>query len=105
MLTYTYDALGRETSAIGPGGTTRYAYDARSRLVTVTDPSGGVFSLGHDALSRLTSIQRPNGVVDTLTYDAAGELLSRDASLNGTALAESEYTYDAGGRRVSMTDL
>jgi RHS repeat-associated protein len=104
-LSYTYDRAGAQLSETGPDGTTTYAYDADSRLVTLTAPGSQAYGFGYDAAGRLSSETRPDGVADTLSYDAAGELTGRTSRLGSTVVAQANYTYDAGGLRTSLTDL
>jgi RHS repeat-associated protein len=103
-LTYATDADGNATSIDGPGGHVGYRYDARSRLVGVTDPQGGEFTLGYDDADQLVGVTRPNGVNDTLAY-RAGTLRSRTATRGQTLVDEVEYELDALRRRISSTDL
>ena len=104
-LSYTYDPAGAQLSEAGPDGTTTYAYDADSRLTTLTAPGSQTYGFGYDAAGRLSSETRPDGVADTLAYDAAGDLTGRTSRLGATVVAQANYTYDAGGLRASLTDL
>ena len=103
-LTYAYDQRDAPTTLTSPAGVTRYAFDARLRLDTVTDPQGGLFDLSYDNGDRLTGFTRPNGVTDTLVWDGADQLTSRSASLGTSVLAASAYGYDVGGSRQTLTD-
>lgn len=47
----------------------------------------------------------PNGVVTTYTYDTAGRLLTLDHKKGANIIADFNYTYDAVGNRISMTDI
>jgi RHS repeat-associated protein len=96
-FTYTYDAAGNVTSAQGPGGTTKYGYDATSQLATLTDPAGGSFAFTYDQAGRETAMTRPNGVNDATTYDAAGDLATLHSTLGATLLNQADYTYNAAG--------
>ena len=102
---YTYDAAGNKTSLTSVDGTTHYAYDDQNRLISMTDPHGGIFDFSYDTSGRLTSLSRPNGVTDAFTYDAAGKILSRTATRAGTTVAASSQTYDANGLVATRTDL
>jgi YD repeat-containing protein len=90
-----------------------YQYDAVNNLTSVTDTIYGVTdaveNYQYDPLNRVTSItQSGNGVSDKrvdYSYDAASQRTSlrRYSDLTGNNLvAESNYTYDNGGR---LTDL
>src|SRR5205085_2467164 len=102
-LTYVYDNVGNVLSEQRPGGTTGYSYDALSRLASVVDPVGGAFAFGRDAVGRLTALARPNGITDATTYDAAGNLDTLHSTVNGTIVNQGDYTYNADGRRGSVT--
>jgi RHS repeat-associated protein len=104
-LAYTFDPNGKLASVTGPEGTTRYGYDALQRLQSVQAPGDAApFTFSYDAASHLASVQRPDGVNDTLTYSSDEDLLSRIATLNGTTVAQSSYTYNANGLRATATD-
>jgi RHS repeat-associated protein len=102
-FSYTYDAIGNTTSVQGPAGTTRYEYDANSRLTKVIDPAGGVFTFGYDSVGRQTSMTRPNGITDTSTYDASGKLTSLQSKLGATLVLSAGYTYNGAGVPVALT--
>lgn len=99
----TYDADGNTVSQTDPAGNvTRYTYDALNRVTSMTDPLGQTTSYGYDAAGNRTSLTNPPGAVTTFSYDQANELTNISYS-SGTTPAVS-YSYDADGRRVSMTD-
>jgi RHS repeat-associated protein len=98
------DAAGRPRTLTAPWGTTSFSYDANGLLASVTDPSGGDFSLGYDPLGRLTSLSRPNGVTDSYAYTAAGQLASRSSAKSGSVIDALGYTYDDSGRVATRTD-
>ncbi len=96
---YTYDALGRLTSA----GGVSFSYDlAGNRLTsgadTFTYTHNRLGGVQHDTAGNVTNMVR-NGVTLALTWDTLGQLVS--VATNGV-FAES-YTYDPLGRRVSTT--
>jgi RHS repeat-associated protein len=94
---YTYDAAGRMLTRVDPY-TTRYAYDARDRLTTVTDGVGKTTSYGYDAADRLKTTTSPSGATWTLSYDAAGQLTVAADPLGNT----SRYGYDPAGQQTSI---
>jgi YD repeat-containing protein len=122
--TYAYDADGRLIGLTRPDGTTTtdrytadgnlsgqtdpsgstmsYSYDALGRLMAATDPLGHVEQYSYDPNGNLTQIGRPDGSLIHHSYDAAGQLIS--TSYSGPGTHGVTYTYDADGRRVSMTD-
>jgi RHS repeat-associated protein len=69
------DALGRLQSEHLGGSSVAYTYDAGSRCVSMTDPTGTHLFV-HDALDRLERYTRPDGKACTWTYDAKGGLLN-----------------------------
>jgi RHS repeat-associated protein len=83
----------------------QYGYDVVGRLSSIQDGNQAQFTFGYDSLGRLSSLARPNGIVDSFGYNASGDLVSRDASLNNSAVARFDYVVDpVTGRRSSATD-
>ncbi len=75
---FTYDGFNRLTRAdYADGSWTTYTYDLGNRLTQVVDSISGTITLTWDDLDRLTREVTPQGTVD--------------------------YTYDADGRRATMT--
>jgi RHS repeat-associated protein len=103
-LSYAYDQRDAPSTLTSPAGEIQFTFDPRLRLDTITDPQGGVFDLSFDDGDRLTGFTRPNGVADTFDWDDADQLSSRRATQGSSVLAESAYTYDAGGRRRALAD-
>ena len=75
MLTYTYNAIGLRATLNQPTGLFTYAYDAASRISTLTNPESQVTSWLYDAASRVTANLLANGVRVSNTYDNANRLL------------------------------
>lgn len=74
----TYDALNRLIQrTYADGSTTTYSWDAGNRLVQIADSTTGTITRTYDLLDRLTQEATPQGTVS--------------------------YTYDAAGRRTTMT--
>ena len=132
--TFTYDANGNQltstTTQTAADGTvrtltTRTDYDADGRVITVTDPEGGITRTEYDAAgNRTAKIDASAGALNTVTmsgtnssrpfsrtprpptrrtipaqraqYDAAGREIARIDELG----QRTEYAYDAAGRRV-----
>ena len=88
----------------GPGGRVGYRYDASQRMVGVQDPDGASMSMTYDAADQLVALRRPNGVDDALTH-RGGAVLTRDASRGGQVLGRADSTFDAIGRRTSLSDV
>lgn len=106
---YTYDAVGsRKTVTNARGYTTTYDYDNKRRMITVTDalPTPGVTNYTYDGNDNLATVKDAKqhqalGAPVTYTYDAADRLKK-------IAYPDihyyTDYTYDAAGRRLTMTD-
>jgi RHS repeat-associated protein len=108
--TFTYDKAGRVLTRTDPRGnvsgadpaayTTKYTYDGRGLLSSVTDPLGRTTSYEYNGAEQLVSVRNPAGDTATLGYDAAGNL-TRTTDQAGRSLTR---TYDASGRLASETD-
>lgn len=78
---YAYDANGNVTSttlknALGGGDqTTVTAYDARNRVISVTDPEGNTAYTAYDANGNKIRETDPAGNVTDYEYDAANRLV------------------------------
>jgi RHS repeat-associated protein len=94
--TYSYDALGRLTSAALPeaeGVATTFTYDNYDNLLTRTDPRNVVTTYGYDGLNRLTGV---------------GYTIPQGSGVAATASVS--YTFGTNpsqnnnGRLITMTD-
>ena len=87
MRGYTYDLLGRMTQAgFGASSTTSPVYDS-------------TIAYTYDAANRLTQIaDSANGTI-TRSYDDRFNTLTQETTPQGTL----GYSYDAAGRRATMT--
>ena len=87
---YSYDALGRVITVEDPLlNSTSYGYDANGNRITMTDAEDIVTKYEYDNLNRLKAVEEnfePN--------------LARTVDTN----VRTEYTYDAGGNRLSIRD-
>ncbi|MCM1097620.1 MAG: polymorphic toxin type 28 domain-containing protein [Ruminococcus flavefaciens] len=125
---YTYDLLNRLTSVTDPmGSTAYYQWDPMGNLAAVTDYLGRGTSYAYDLENNLTSITGPTGRQEGMAYDQASRLTSYTANsgkriqydydklddlaekaytdaTGQESAAPAEYTYDALGRRLTMTD-
>jgi RHS repeat-associated protein len=118
--TFSYDASGKLTRAVTPGGaelnqtynangnvltsafgglTTTWTYDEENRVLSVTDPDGGITRYAYAGLGDIPSqVTDPNGGV-TRTTAVNGRVTSQtDADGNTTS-----FTYDAAGNLASIT--
>lgn len=89
----------------------RFTYDANSRLVTMTDPSGGVhtyayspYTYAYVVYDHLSSVTRPDGTSRTYLYENnaylnAPHALTGILDENGNRAAT--WTYGVDGRAVS----
>ncbi|MFF9623794.1 DUF6531 domain-containing protein [Streptomyces griseosporeus] len=108
--TFTYDKAGRVLTKTDPRGnvsgadpaayTTKYTYDGRGLLSSVTDPLGRTTSYAYNGAEQLASVRNPAGDTATLGYDGAGHL-TRTTDQAGKSLTRA---YDASGRLASETD-
>ena len=78
-----------------------YAYDAASRLTSMTQGSS-VVQFAYDIASRRTTLTLPNGVSTQYSYDAASQLTALTYQLGATTLGDLQYTYDPGGNRIQV---
>ena len=95
-----------------PSRTTSYTYDAADRLLSVTDPEGGVSAQEFDLAGNVSASVDARGTRTEYTYEARN--LPTKAIVKAAATSEGApgahdvtlgvATYDAGGRRDSMTD-
>ena len=120
--TVTFDKAGNRTrvveadvsgsAAVDVARTTVYGYDAADRLVSVTDPEGGVTLTAYDVAGNVVRTTDPRGVVRETTFDLRGlptRVVVKAAVTDAGAAAardvvQSQVTYDAGGRMVTSTD-
>jgi RHS repeat-associated protein len=110
ITTFTYDKAGRVLTRTDPRGnvsgadpaayTTKYTYDGRGLLSSVTDALGRTTTYEYNGAEQLASVRNPAGDTATLGYDDAGNL-TRTTDQAGKSLTR---TYDAGGRLASETD-
>lgn len=126
--THEYDAASRRirtTDAMD--NTTRWVYDEAGNLVTVIDAAGDETRHDHDEAGRRIRTTFPDGTTQTWEYNALGKV-SQTTTADGLKV-ENEYdamrritaststpvgtfgapaitrtTYDAAGRRTSITD-
>ena len=108
FFTFAYNAAGRRTRRSDQDGNiTIYLYDALGRLDRMTDgPSQTIVDYDYEAAGRLSRKTLGNGVFTTYTYNDAGQVtLLVNSRADNTVLSRFAYTYDASGRRDSMTTL
>jgi RHS repeat-associated protein len=103
LTTNTYDADGNVIKTIDADGhTTTSTYDALNRQISTTDPLEQTTTSSYDPAGNLVTTNDPSGRLTTDVHDADGELTS--ISYSDGKSHNVSYTYDADGRRTSMTD-
>jgi YD repeat-containing protein len=105
-----YDAAQRVLSrTVDPQGlalTTRYSYDAKGQVVTITAPDQTVTLTEYDPRGQITTVTRDaNGLKLRTTYswDARGQQLSVTEAAGTSVAATTAYSYDALGRRIAQS--
>ncbi len=108
FLSFTYDAAGRRSKSVDQDGfTVNYSYDALGRLSGLTNGANQpIATYAYDSLGRLQRQDLGNGTFTTYAYDAVGQLTSLvNRAADNSILSQFDYTYDALGRRLTMTTL
>ncbi len=97
-VTYTYDAVGNLTRRNQDGKNWTWAYDARDRVSTVTNPLGKATGYGYDLADRVTTETLPSGRTTSYSYTPAGEL----AATTDPGGLTSTYSYDPLGNLTQV---
>ena len=103
-VTYAYDNLGRLTSASQTGNALSFTYDALSRNLTQVGPQGTVASQW-DLAGRRTKLTYPgSGLYIDYDYLVTGETtkLRENGATSGVGVLAT-YAYDDLGRRTGLT--
>jgi RHS repeat-associated protein len=90
-------------AANGLNQVTKYGYDGQDRQISSTDPLGRTTTNHLDSAGNVLTTTNPSGQKTTNTYDPDNRLKSITYS-DGKTPSVSNESYDADGRRVSMTD-
>lgn len=112
IVTNTYDGVGNILASSAPAytppgastsvmPTVTYGYDAVDRLITQTDPVGGVTSLVYDQLGNQVQATLPGARVWHMSVDTDGELLEATDPTG----ARTQATYNVLGEQVTSTQL
>jgi RHS repeat-associated protein len=125
---YCYDPDGELTATVPPDGNTTgvaacsssapyqtsspyqtgYSYDSVGEPVSRTRPatswatSGQTTSYAYDPAGNTLTSEDPNAVTTTNTYTPLNQLAS--VSYSGSSAPSVNYSYDANGNKLSMTD-
>lgn len=100
LFTYGYDKLGNLTTVQYPGNQKiQKNYDETGKLLKETDESGLVKKMSYDPAGYLTEMTDRKGQKFTYQYDNRNRLQKRQGPTSSVA-----YTYEADGKRKSMTD-
>ncbi|MCU0513766.1 MAG: DUF6531 domain-containing protein, partial [Anaerolineae bacterium] len=105
----TYDDDGFITAIITGTGSVpdsqawRYTYDAAGRILSVTEPAGGVWVLAYDAAGQVASLTDPGGSITRYERDAAGRITRRLRQAGTAAETGESFAYDAGGNLIAYT--
>jgi RHS repeat-associated protein len=73
---FEYDAAGYATAGHQGGRDVLFGYDARHRLISVTDPLARTVGFAYDDANRVTTQTLPDGRVVAFTYDENGNITS-----------------------------
>ena len=124
-ITYTYDALGRQTQYTDGNGngantsynnmdqpvtvtdsapsTTTYTYNEEGQVTTQTDSVAGTITASYDPDGNLYTETLPGGVDLLIARDQAGEVTGRDYTLasNGAEISGDYADYSIQGQEVA----
>jgi RHS repeat-associated protein len=95
---FSYDSEGRLSIVTLNQRMARLAYDANSRLSTLTYPAGFSVSYTYNKDGQVKTISKGGTLLASYTYDSAGRLASR--TIGNTAITS--YSYTATGRIASI---
>jgi RHS repeat-associated protein len=103
---YSYDALGDQTSVRYPqGDSTTAAFNALGERMSSTNGLNETTKFAYGLGGQLVRTTAPDGSASTRTYDAAGrETGTSQLGATGSVLAAESFGYDAAGNRTSATD-
>lgn len=91
-LTFTYDAVGNQLTALDQNGAYTMSYDVLNRVDAVQEPFNQRLTFGYDAVGNRTLVQDSFGGVTSSIYDAANRLMSRRFT-DGTTSLRIDLTY------------
>ncbi len=98
---YAYDPKRNLISVTAPDNSiTSYAYDSNSNLISAVYPLGRTTSYVYNSMNLVTSSTDPKGGVTAYGYDANGNL----TSVTAPSGAVTAFEYDTRGNVTAMTD-
>jgi len=102
-LTYGYDGDGNQISQTDANkNTTKYAFDPLSRVSSITDPLNRITTYLYDGVGNLTSLTNAANLSTSFSYDPLNQLTG--ITYASATTPNASYTFDAGGRRTTMSD-
>ncbi|MEW6184096.1 MAG: RHS repeat-associated core domain-containing protein, partial [Bacillota bacterium] len=104
---YSYDRRGNQTKKVDKNGTSRYYYDALSRLKTAVLPDNLTQSYTYDNLGNLTELsENHDGRVKETSYkyNRNSELLLQEEK-DGDETTRSLFGYDNNGNQIEKSKL
>ncbi len=108
-FTFEYNNTGRRTRRTDQDGNVlNYFYDSQTgKLDRITDSGNNfIVDYDYDEAGLLERKTLGNGTYTTYTYDNTGRLLSLvNHAPDNSVLSHFDYSYDASGRRTSMSTL
>ena len=97
---FAYDAANRLISVTDPlGGIARTEYNAAGRVVAQTDPLGRRTAFGFDSFGRVVQTTYPDGSFETQSFDVNANLAAQTDALGRTT----SYRYDELNRAIKVT--
>lgn len=99
ILTFGYDALGRNISQGGPLGTVQMKYDLAGNRTDLIWPDGFLVAFNYNADGSMNGIYDGATITAVYGYDDLG----RRVALNRVSNAPTSYGYDSASRLTSMT--
>jgi len=130
-LSFSYDALGRNLTQVGPQATVASQWDLAGRRTKLTYPGAGLFidydylvtgemtrlrengassgvgvlaTIAYDDLGRRATLTRGNGTVTTYTFDPVSRLASLAENFTGTTNDQSvTFAYNPASQIANLT--
>ncbi len=101
-ITYSYDALGRQTGATMPGGGTEQSF-YNSNTITKQDEIGHQWQYTVDGLGRTAKVIEPNSAETDYSYGRFTVTVSQKGTGGETPRSDRVFTSDSLGRTVNVS--